>query len=135
MREYFRQFRETELFYRDTVILHVYNRNENEFIGPCERFVCGLNAQCTPSDPPKCLCVSGYKGDPLQGCVDVNECLDNPCAKGAHCINGKGSYKCTCPVGASGDPYTSGCKYINVSQITLVIRRNIKKNRNSKFEI
>lgn len=77
---------------------------------PCERFPCGINAKCTPSDPPKCVCASGFEGDPLLGCVDHDECSEAPCAYGARCINQKGGYQCICPNGMTGDPYKSGCK-------------------------
>ncbi|CAB0029718.1 unnamed protein product, partial [Trichogramma brassicae] len=76
---------------------------------PCDRFPCGLNAKCTPSDPPKCLCQAGYEGDPQYGCTDVNECANNPCGRGAYCFNTKGSHVCECPRGTSGDPYGHGC--------------------------
>lgn len=76
-----------------------------------------MNAQCTPSDPPKCLCLPGYKGDPLHGCEDVDECKDNPCALGSQCINEKGHYKCICPLGTNGDPYSVGCKYLIIFKI------------------
>lgn len=76
---------------------------------PCERFPCGINAKCTPSDPPKCMCASGYEGDPLLGCVDKNECADAPCAYGARCLNVRGSYECVCPKGMTGDPYKTEC--------------------------
>lgn len=79
-------------------------------LGPCDRFPCGVNAQCTPSDPPKCLCLPGYKGDPLHGCEDIDECKDNPCALGSQCVNEKGHYKCICPLGTNGDPYSVGCE-------------------------
>jgi hypothetical protein len=82
--------------------------------GPCERFPCGINAKCTPSDPPKCMCQTGYKGDPLHGCVDIDECIDNPCAYGAHCLNEKGGYKCVCARGMTGDPYRGGCEYSDI---------------------
>lgn len=85
--------------------------DSNKCKSPCERFPCGINARCTPSDPPRCLCEAGFKGDPLHGCVDVDECAENPCAAGAHCINEKGSYKCVCSHGLSGDPYRQGCEY------------------------
>jgi hypothetical protein len=57
------------------------------------------------------MCQTGYKGDPLHGCVDIDECIDNPCAYGAHCLNEKGGYKCVCARGMTGDPYRAGCKY------------------------
>jgi len=57
------------------------------------------------------MCQTGYKGDPLHGCVDIDECIDNPCAYGAHCLNEKGGYKCMCARGMTGDPYRAGCEY------------------------
>lgn len=83
--------------------------DNNNCKNPCERFACGINAKCTPSDPPKCMCETGFKGDPLLGCTDVDECVDAPCAYGAHCLNEKGGYRCICPKGMVGDPYKSGC--------------------------
>lgn len=79
---------------------------------PCERYPCGINAKCTPSDPPQCMCEVGFKGDPLQGCFDENECstYGNPCAYGAQCVNQRGGgYKCVCPNGMTGDAYKGGC--------------------------
>lgn len=76
---------------------------------PCDRFPCGINSKCTPSDPPRCMCEPGYKGDPFQGCIDIDECEANPCAYGAHCLNKKGGYTCVCPRGMIGDPYKGGC--------------------------
>lgn len=81
----------------------------NKCKNPCERFPCGINAKCTPSDPPQCMCEVGFKGDPLLGCVDEDECSNTPCAYGAQCINKKGGYQCVCPKGLTGDPYKSGC--------------------------
>ncbi|KAG8232834.1 hypothetical protein J437_LFUL013160, partial [Ladona fulva] len=81
----------------------------NKCKSPCERFLCGINAKCTPSDPPRCMCETGHQGNPLQGCIDIDECFSSPCAYGAHCINEKGGYKCVCSRGMTGDPYRSGC--------------------------
>lgn len=76
---------------------------------PCDRFPCGINAKCTPSDPPRCMCEAGFEGDPQHGCIDVNECANNPCGHGAYCINTKGDHTCECPKGMIGDPYGVGC--------------------------
>lgn len=35
----------------------------NRCKNPCERFPCGINARCTPSDPPKCMCEIGFRGN------------------------------------------------------------------------
>ena len=55
------------------------------------------------------MCQAGYEGDPQHGCTDVNECNNNPCARGAYCFNTKGGHACECPRGTSGDPYGQGC--------------------------
>ena len=77
---------------------------------PCERFQCGINAECSPTNPPQCLCKTGYSGNPLTGCQDVDECAGNVCGPDARCLNEPGSYKCQCPKGTKGDPYLQGCK-------------------------
>ncbi|KAJ8936985.1 hypothetical protein NQ314_012067 [Rhamnusium bicolor] len=84
-------------------------QDDNKCKSPCERHPCGLNSKCTPTDPPKCICEKGFQGDALQGCVDINECADVPCAYGALCLNLKGGYKCICPKGMTGDAYKGGC--------------------------
>uniref|UniRef100_A0A2M4DS15 Putative nidogen n=1 Tax=Anopheles darlingi TaxID=43151 RepID=A0A2M4DS15_ANODA len=81
----------------------------NRCKSPCERFPCGINARCTPSDPPQCMCEVGYKGDPLTGCVEEDACANSPCAYGAQCVNQRGGYKCICPAGLVGDAYKGGC--------------------------
>lgn len=83
--------------------------DNNKCKSPCERFACGINAKCTPSDPPQCLCQVGYAGDPYSGCYPEDSCINAPCAYGAQCINEKGSYQCVCPPGFKGDPYKGQC--------------------------
>lgn len=83
----------------------------NKCKNPCERHLCGINAKCTPSDPPRCACEPGFEGNPNTGCVDIDECQNKPCSEGAICINNKGGYQCVCPKGTSGDPHgPEGCK-------------------------
>ena len=91
------------------------SNDNNKCKSPCERFSCGINAKCTPTDPPQCLCEAGYNGDPLLGCVLEDECSNAPCAYGAHCVNQKGGYKCVCPNKMTGDPYKGGCVFPDVS--------------------
>lgn len=55
------------------------------------------------------MCLAGYEGDPQHGCIDVNECINNPCGRGAYCFNTKGGFTCECPRDSTGDPYGNGC--------------------------
>ena len=78
---------------------------------PC---VCGTNATC--NDVPgarACNCNSGYAGDPLTLCTDIDECQTNNggCDMNATCTNTVGSYTCACKPGYSGDGVT--CTDIN----------------------
>lgn len=83
--------------------------NGNLCRSPCHRFSCGYNAECTPSNPPQCLCKAGFTGNPLSGCEDLDECIFNPCKQGSICLNKQGTYECECPRGSIGDPYVTGC--------------------------
>lgn len=89
------------------------------------------------NNEPKCTCSPGFT-ESAGGCIDINECSNNPCLPGAVCFNEPGSYSCQCPSktlclllktticieikltinntnnkksldGASGDPYKGGC--------------------------
>ena len=85
------------------------SRDGNRCKSPCDQFRCGLNSECTPTNPPQCLCKAGYTGNPLTGCEDVDECRNTPCGGNARCLNEAGSYICQCPPGTKGDPYITGC--------------------------
>ncbi|KAK3133585.1 hypothetical protein QOZ80_6AG0538330 [Eleusine coracana subsp. coracana] len=68
------------------------------------RYACiSNNSTCVSNEAGyKCRCPSGYKGNPyiIDGCTDINECLDNvtyPCA--GICQNTLGSFYCSCPRG------------------------------------
>ena len=47
----------------------------------------------------------------FSGCIDENECVDDPCAKKAICENSVGSFQCTCLDGYTGDGFT--CADVN----------------------
>ncbi|CAN6174658.1 unnamed protein product [Urochloa humidicola] len=61
------------------------------------------NSDCITSNAGySCRCSGGYKGNPyiIDGCTDINECLDNvtyPCA--GICKNIPGNFTCSCPPG------------------------------------
>ena len=50
--------------------------------------------------------------------MDINECeLRESCGSGARCINERGSHRCECPAGFTGDPHGSGC--VDVDECSL----------------
>ena len=72
---------------------------------------CVSDADCPHTEicqQSKCKCAKGFVPS-SNGCVDIDECNDNPCHSSAICENTSGSFKCSCPVKMIGDPYGSGC--------------------------
>lgn len=73
---------------------------------------CDTDADCPATElciNGKCKCATGFIGTPF-GCTDIDECTEGPCHPSAHCENIPGSYKCHCPEGTVGDPYSNvGC--------------------------
>ncbi|CBY11051.1 unnamed protein product [Oikopleura dioica] len=57
-----------------------------------------------------CICPPNWQGTFCA--LDVNECLDDPCAPGAGCVNNDGGYECFCLFGYEGDGTKegTGCK-------------------------
>lgn len=94
----------------------------NDCRHPCETMSCAPNAQCMiVNNVAQCLCAEGFTGASTQfgaACVDIDECVGNPCPGGAVCTNGPGSYSCQCPGGSTGDPYRDGCAKNNIVDIT-----------------
>lgn len=84
----------------------------NDCRHPCEELNCGPNAKCLLTNGVgTCLCADGYINSGGT-CIDVNECLNNPCGVKAICNNHAGGYTCQCANGMSGDPYKGGCNDI-----------------------
>ncbi|TKR76985.1 hypothetical protein L596_018039 [Steinernema carpocapsae] len=65
---------------------------------------CGANAMCH-NRPGSflCECFEGYEKDESGQCVDMNECMHEPCDKAAVCMNLEGSFQCTCIDGFIGN--------------------------------
>ncbi|XP_063714210.1 fibrillin-1-like [Symsagittifera roscoffensis] len=64
--------------------------------GPCENFVGGY----------WCNCVTGFQPDfAEQNCLDVDECLENPCDSDGYCENNVGSFECFCNQGYEGNGF------------------------------
>ncbi|CAG5102437.1 Oidioi.mRNA.OKI2018_I69.chr1.g300.t1.cds [Oikopleura dioica] len=73
---------------------------------PCELDCdpdCGDNAECIVDGsligPAECACWPGFEGDPVAGCIDINECnITDICDATEICVNIIGSYSCVeCP--------------------------------------
>merc|ERR1712106_855826 len=76
---------------------------------------CNKEEDCRPGEicqGGSCVCAVGFINTP-KGCQDINECENSICHPSANCANIPGSFKCTCPRGLVGDPYTKGCKNPN----------------------
>lgn len=66
------------------------------------------NSFCT-EETDSCTCNAGYEGDPLTGCIDINECLNVDCGPNGKCVNTPGSYKCECNMGYQDTSPIGGC--------------------------
>ncbi|XP_078162463.1 wall-associated receptor kinase 2-like [Carex rostrata] len=70
----------------------------------------------------RCNCFDGFEGNPYLGCTDINECdrPNNPCLHPNGCKNIDGGFKCTCPLGMSGDgTLHGGCKKVAPLEMAL----------------
>nr|CAH0106056.1 unnamed protein product [Daphnia galeata] len=44
----------------------------------------------------ECVCLTGLTGIPSDGCVNIDDCLSNPCRNNGTCTNGINGFQCTC---------------------------------------
>lgn len=86
--------------------LHGEHCNAGTCIPGCKADSDCLNNQLCKST--LCQCLPGFEFN-NEECININECLDNPCHPSAQCVDTSGSFKCICPTGAVGDPYKTGC--------------------------
>lgn len=71
-------------------------KDENKLLCSACHTSCGSNG-CTGSGTKNCRsCKSGWAMTPDSGCLDINECIENPniCKENQFCINNDGSYTC-----------------------------------------
>ncbi|CAG2123599.1 unnamed protein product, partial [Medioppia subpectinata] len=83
----------------------------------CDRVTCPygqhltMDGNCRPNE-----CESGKMfNNTYNRCVDINECLNQPCAANQKCINTVGSYRCThyCTPGYQPTKYGNACEDID----------------------
>lgn len=68
----------------------------------CQQLACGANSVCAgATGARRCECASGFAGDPMMGCTDIDECTDaGRCPDASsRCVNTPGGYVCTCADG------------------------------------
>ncbi|RWS29323.1 hypothetical protein B4U80_00125, partial [Leptotrombidium deliense] len=73
---------------------------------------CGNNAHCTYATPNRCVCNTGYSGNPYKTCTSVPRCDHIQCGTNAQCLEAASSVECVCPAGYHGNPYL-GCEDVN----------------------
>ena len=70
---------------------------------------CGANAHCEYGQPNRCVCNTGYSGNPYESCASEEDkkadCSTTKCGTGAECRQGINRVDCVCPVGYQGNPY------------------------------
>ncbi|XP_059178277.1 cysteine-rich with EGF-like domain protein 2-A [Physella acuta] len=75
-----------------------YEESANESQHVCK--VCHISCKdtCSEGGPKGCdECKDGWTADEELGCLDVNECSEDPCDEGQFCTNTQGSFTCfTC---------------------------------------
>lgn len=77
---------------------------------------CGVNTFCTNFPGSfNCTCLTGFEGDPVAGCSDIDECAANPniCGEFGTCVNTAGAYSCACAAGYQWDAPFGICNDIN----------------------
>lgn len=86
-------------------------------VNECQTNPCGENAVCKDTvGSYVCHCKEDYTGDPVKGCVDIDECavLEKPCGTHAVCENASPGYNCLCPQGYRASPSAKmACEQVN----------------------
>ena len=75
--------------------------NECELPGSCAD-----NSTCTNTiGSYMCQCLTGFRGDGVENCTNIDECQENPdiCDASATCTDTEGRYVCQCNSGYTGN--------------------------------
>lgn len=78
-------------------------------------FDCTTNAECIEG---QCFCKNGFNAKGSV-CVDIDECLTQPCGPYSMCSNTPGGFHCQCQTGYVGAPPRIQCK--GTSQFILFV--------------
>ena len=73
---------------------------------------CASNCSTSPAEVCyfECVCAPGFERDQITNqCMDIDECLVQPCLNGATCTNLINNYVCTCAIGFKG----RNCEQLN----------------------
>jgi len=95
-------------------------------------FDCTNNAECVDG---QCFCQQGFLAQGA-GCVDIDECLGQPCGAYAACTNTPGGFHCECEGGYIGAPPRMPCKgmYLIDSVSTALNRQGTLEYRSTCCE-
>lgn len=91
------------------VLSKCYNFSSTAVTPPLCTPGCGNNAHCEYGQPNRCICNTGYSGNPYESCESEEEekadCATTKCGTNAECRQGTNRVDCVCPVGFQGNPY------------------------------
>ena len=72
---------------------------------------CGVHSHCEYGAPNKCVCDSGFGGNPYIGCKTAQQqggsCATLKCGNNAICSMTSGTPQCICTKGYTGNPYSN----------------------------
>ncbi|KAG4954426.1 hypothetical protein JHK87_040020 [Glycine soja] len=109
----------------------VGNKSCSAFNSSRADYACKENSYCDDKDTDygyRCICNSGYEGNPYLGCTDIDECktTNHTCISQNNCLNTNGSYECFCPKGRSGNgKKEEGCHQKDVTKVVIGVAAGI----------
>jgi hypothetical protein len=65
-------------------------------VNDCANVTCPAHSRCVDTPGPdthECLCLDGFAGTP---CVNIDDCLSNPCRNNGTCADLVNGFQCTC---------------------------------------